>query len=55
MSDRYSEHLDKGFPECPHCDSALGFEGDEYKEGQVDRCFTCSPPGSMLYDEIVND
>ena len=52
MSDRYSEHLDKGFPECTECDSALGFysgspllgfNSHEYDEGQPYRCFTCDP------------
>ena len=55
MSERYSEHLDRDYPECNICDSPLGFNDDEFKEGDRYRCFTCSPLGSMLYDEIVND
>ena len=47
MSDRYSEHLDKGFPECTECDSALGFYNNEYDEGTPNRCFTCEPLGTF--------
>ena len=43
MSEKYSEHLDKEHPECPNCDSALGFNGNEFDEGQPDRCFICTP------------
>ena len=51
MSKRYSEHLDKEHPECPDCNSALGFHGDEFDEGQPDRCFTCAPKISEMTDE----
>ncbi len=55
MSRRYSEHLDKGFPQCSYCDNELGFNGDEFDEGQATRCFLCDPMGSLLYDEIVSN
>ena len=57
MSERYSEHLDKEHPECPDCDSALGFNGDEFDEGQPDRCFTCTPVINhirMLKDKAID-
>jgi len=57
MSERYSEHLDKEHPECPDCDSALGFHGNEFDEGQPDRCFTCTPVINhirMLKDRAID-
>ena len=63
MSERYSEHLDKEHPECPDCDSALGFRtmvqfhGNEFDEGQPDRCFTCTPVINhirMLKDRAID-
>ena len=51
-SERYSEHLDKEMPECSECGSGLGFNKNEYDEGQKSRCFTCDPIGTLLGEKF---
>ena len=51
-SERYSEHLDKEMPECSECGSGLGFNKNEYDEGQKSRCFTCDPIGTLLSEKF---